>query len=236
MRWALVIAACLLLAAAGPEHAIAQDAPASSASLGSALEAFLRDRSPERVARIDLPPLDGLAREAAREGRQVTFSVHPDQPLLGAVPVGVSLWKDGVLEQKSIVTAQVVVARPTLVARRALAGGTVVAAEDVAIEQRSVSSPHADALSEPGEAVSRKLRRSVGKGEPLRAALLDEAATVRRGDRVTVRLEHGALTIETAGRAEEAGGVGQWIRVRNLSSQRELLGRIGKDGVVHVEP
>jgi len=235
MRIALGIAACVLLAAGLPARASAQDAGVATTALGDGLEAFLRERSPERIARIELPPLDGLARQAAREGRHVTFSVAPEQPLLGSVPIGVSVWKDGVLEQKSVVTAQIVVTRATLVARRTLASGTVIAADDVALEERPVASPSADALSDPGEAVSRKLRRGVRAGEPLRAALLTEAASVRRGDRVKLRLDHGTLTIETAGRAEEAGSPGQWIRVRNLTSQREVLGRIGDDGVIHVE-
>jgi flagella basal body P-ring formation protein FlgA len=229
---ALRIAACAWAAAATPLAAAAQG---SGAALAPALEAYLRERAAEPVLRVELPPLDGLARDAAREGRELRFSLAPEQPVLGTVPVGVSVWKGDALEHKTVVTAQVVVSRPTVVARRTLAAGSVIAADDVSVEERAVSSPHADALSDPAAAVSRKLRRSVRAGEPLRAQLLTDATAVRRGDRVKLRLEHGALRIETSGWASESGGVGDWIRVRNVTSQREVLGRIGADGVVHVE-
>lgn len=229
---ALRIAACAWAVAATPLAVAAQE---SGAALAPALEAYLRERAAEPVLRVELPPIDGLARDAAREGRRVRFSLAPEQPVLGTVPVGVSVWKGDALEQKAVVTAQVVVSRPTVVVRRTLAAGSVIAADDVAVEERAVSSPHADALSDPGAAVSRKLRRGVRAGEPLRAQLLTDATAVRRGDRVKLRLEHGALRIETSGWASESGGIGDWIRVRNVTSQREVLGRIGADGVVHVE-
>jgi flagella basal body P-ring formation protein FlgA len=231
MLRALALAYCCL-GLLGPGAAAADEAAAQG--LGPALEAFLRERSPERIARIDLPPLDALAREAGGPGRSVAFTVHPEQKLVGTVPVGVAVFADGVLHSKQVVTAQVQVARAVVVARRTLPSGRTLTADDLALEERAVASPHADALADPAQAISRRLRRSVRAGEPLRAALLMEEQAVRRGDRVKLRLSHGGLVIEAAGRAEEAGQTGEWIRVRNLASMREVLGRIGEDGVVHV--
>jgi len=225
VRLALVLTVSL-----APLRAGAAGAPSG---LAAALEAFVRAHATERVSRVELPSLGDL--EADADGRRVTFSLSEGQPVVGAVPVGVSIWNGDTLEQKSVVTAQVSVSRPVVVARRQLASGSVIGAEDVAVEDRAVTSAQVDALSDPAQAVSHQLRRGVQRGEPLRAVMLTAASTVRRGDRVKLRLEHGALVIETAGRAEEEGAEGQWIRVRNLGSMREVLGRVGPDGVVHVE-
>lgn len=57
---------------------------------------------------------------------------------------------------------------------------------------------------------------------------------VERGDRVTIVLQHGPLLIQTLGKAQETGAAGEWIRVVNLDSKRELSGRIDPEGRVHV--
>ena len=57
---------------------------------------------------------------------------------------------------------------------------------------------------------------------------------VERGDRVLLVLEDGPLRIQATGRAQESGVVGEWIRVRNLDSKRELSGRVDREGRIHV--
>lgn len=46
----------------------------------------------------------------------------------------------------------------------------------------------------------------------------------------------GALEIRAEGRALSRGGVGDEIRVMNLSSRTTVSGRIAEDGAVHVGP
>jgi len=230
----LLLAVCLAGAALAGARASTDGADPSSRRLGSALYAYLRERSTEPIHEIAIPPLGDLAREAERADREVVFSVSPEQPILGSVPVTVSLWRGARLEKRSIVTARVSVERPTVVARRPLRSGEVLAAEDLAVEPRAVATPASDTVEEPSDAVDLRVRRAVPAGDPLRRSWLDEAPRVRRGDRVKLRLVHGALRIEGAGRAEQDGREGEWIRVRNLGSKREVIGRVADDGVVDV--
>lgn len=47
-------------------------------------------------------------------------------------------------------------------------------------------------------------------------------------------LQSGALMIQATGQAKERGATGDWIRVVNLDSKRELTGRVDREGRVHV--
>ncbi len=57
---------------------------------------------------------------------------------------------------------------------------------------------------------------------------------VERGSLVELVLERGALRVRAQGKAREAGHLGESIRVLNRDSRREVVGRVGEDGRVHV--
>jgi flagella basal body P-ring formation protein FlgA len=209
-------------------------APAFATALSEQLAAFLSERAAEPVARIDVPPHESLAAEAAAAGVRTELSMASGRAEPGANAVTVKLFRGDGAIRRAVVTVRVWVLRDVVVAARALRSGDVLAAEDVLRERREVAGPRGDELADAGSAVGRRVARHVGAGEPLRSAWLKEALRVKRGDRVTLRLARGALTIETPGRAEEDGSAGAWIRVRNATSNRDLVGRVAADGVVHV--
>lgn len=163
------------------------------------------------------------------------FSLASGRTVPGSNGITIALSRSGVPLRRAVVNARVWVLREVLVAARPLRSGETLAAGDVALEQREIATARADGLANAGDAVGQRVRRHVGAGEPLHANWLEAAPSVKRGDRVTLRLARGSLTIETFGRAEENGVLGAWVRVRNLASKREVIGRVAADGVVHVE-
>ena len=59
--------------------------------------------------------------------------------------------------------------------------------------------------------------------------------TTRAGGTFTIVGENKQLVIKTKGKAEDSGRVGEKIRVKNLSSDREVVGRVSDNGTVVVE-
>ena len=84
------------------------------------------------------------------------------------------------------------------------------------------------------EVVGLRAKRSLRKHQIFRASQVEGVPLVERGDRVQIVLQAGALRISAAGKAQEAGALGDWIRVLNMDSKRELSGRVDRDGRVHV--
>lgn len=71
-----------------------------------------------------------------------------------------------------------------------------------------------------------------------RAILVDDIgppALVARNQIVSLRFETSGLIITTEGRSLERGGIGDRVRIMNLTSRATLFGQVHSDGSVHVK-
>lgn len=114
---------------------------------------------------------------------------------------------------------------------RTIPAGAVIAAGDVAL-QAARQPPTADTVRAPADAVGQEARRALYAKQPIRKRDIGPVTLVERNARVTLRFRQGALELTTAGRALEAGGLGQIIRIMNLDSRRTVYGRISGAGTV----
>lgn len=55
---------------------------------------------------------------------------------------------------------------------------------------------------------------------------------VKRNQNVVIRIDAGGLVVTAMGRSVEEGRAGEYIRVRNVDSQRIILAKVNKDGTV----
>ncbi len=102
-------------------------------------------------------------------------------------------------------------------------------------EERDVSTLPDRVVFMRDEVVGQRVRRRVGAGTLWRAGLLSEPTVVQRGQMVRLRFQRGPLRIAGLGKAREEGQVGELIRVQNVDSRREVMGRVRADGEVDVE-
>ncbi|MEM6939022.1 MAG: flagellar basal body P-ring formation chaperone FlgA [Pseudomonadota bacterium] len=73
-------------------------------------------------------------------------------------------------------------------------------------------------------------------GRPIRADDIGPPAVVQRNQTVRVHFNANGVQISTEGRALERGGVGDLVRVMNLSSRATLFGQVRGDGSIQVNP
>lgn len=117
-----------------------------------------------------------------------------------------------------------------LVAARTLPAQTIITAEDLALREGTDESATDDALL----LIGMETRVAIYAGRPVRPADLGAPALVDRNEIVPLVFESGALRISTDGRALGRGGVGETIRVMNLSSRNTVTARIAEDGTLWV--
>jgi flagella basal body P-ring formation protein FlgA len=120
-----------------------------------------------------------------------------------------------------------VVARP-LEPRRGLVP------DDVRVEQRPATEVPPDALTDGGDVTELEVLRAVQPGEVLTPRVVRPRLAVKRGELVTLLLEGSGFRITTQGQASEDGRRGDSVRVLNLSSKREVMGRVEGGGLVRV--
>ncbi len=120
----------------------------------------------------------------------------------------------------------------SLVATRTIRAQTPITTEDIT----AVAAEIPGALTDPAQAIGQEARVVIYAGRPVLAADLGPAAIVLRNQIVPLAYAAGGLVILTEGRALARGGVGEVIDVMNMASRTRVRGRVGADGVVHVDP
>ncbi len=156
----------------------------------------------------------------------------PGQGVVGTVTVGVRCptptpWT-------VYVQASVALIQPVVVVRHPLPGKAVLGPDDVEVVERDVARLTLGYISSEKEAIGMVLRRSVTAGTVLNPGLIRSPAAIRRGERVTILGQIGGVEVRMAGVALVDGAKGEVIRVRNLSSGREVEGVVVAPGIVQV--
>lgn len=210
--------------------------PATPELLRAAIEHFVRERAPMPPDAIELPGLEGFVPPQATPGPlDIEVAAAPDAPLVGSVPLTVVVRQEGRELRRGVVTARLRVDTPVLVAARPLSRGRALAPADLRVETRDAAAlGELRYLAAPEQALGLRAARGIAAGTALRAEMLEEAPAVLRGQLVRLRLVQGGLRIEGRGKARQDGRPGDVVRVQNVDSRRELVGRVAADGAVDV--
>lgn len=120
----------------------------------------------------------------------------------------------------------------TLIAARNIRAQQIIGPGDLTVIEGDVIGTYA-ALD---EAMGLEARNVLYAGRPVRIEDLGPPAIVDRNQIVTIVYEVGAMQIAAEGRALARGGIGDVLRVMNLSSHAVISGRVLPNGAVTVSP
>lgn len=112
------------------------------------------------------------------------------------------------------------------VLRRAAARGDIISADDIDWLLLPVDKLNHAFITDADDLVGMAARRTVRPGRPVRARDIRRPVMVKKGALVTMTLTSPSIIIIATGRAEEAGGEGDLIRVRNIQSRNVVQGLI----------
>lgn len=116
-----------------------------------------------------------------------------------------------------------------------LSRNDIITGDDLVAKRQDISMLDAGLIQDPKQAVGQKLKISLPAGAILHAQNLDAPPLVNRGEMVTIMAKSKAIRITTPGEAKNSGALGETIRVKNLTSRREIQARILAAGVVEAE-
>jgi len=234
LRYLVLALAVSVWCTAGVAVGVPQDG--SPYGLRTRISDFVRARAPFRPSRIEVPDLTSF--EVAAPGGapvEVHLSARPGQRFVGQVRIGVVMSAGGRTLRRAVVSVNVRATLPVALAARPLRRGERLRRVDVIMEPRDLSELRHGFVANPARLVGKRLKRSVRAGAVLEDEWVERPPLVVRGQPVQLRLAYGPLVIEGKGMARQDGRLGEWIRVVNSDSRREVLGRVGPDGVVHVD-
>ena len=117
-----------------------------------------------------------------------------------------------------------------LVAAAPIRSGTVITADHLTLSAALFSGGTDDPLLVIGQ----EARVSIYTGRPILMAEIGPPALVERNALVVLRYSANLLSITTEGRALNRAGLGETVRVMNLSSRVIVIGRVRSDGQIEV--
>lgn len=118
----------------------------------------------------------------------------------------------------------------TLVAARTIRAQAIITPTDLAVIEKTIPG----ALSAAEEAIGQETRVVLYTGRPIRPEDIGPPAIVERNQIVTLIYRRGPLVIAAEARAMGRAGVGDPVRVMNLSSRNTVTGIVREDGTVTV--
>ena len=125
--------------------------------------------------------------------------------------------------------------RKLFYAKKALLKGTPVGTDDLGSKEAIIGESELIYPKDSQDVVGKVVRKDVAAGTIFTNQILDSPQVIRRGELVTIIGENQQLFVRAKGRAEEPGRLGERIRVKNISSGREVVGTVADNRVVVVE-
>lgn len=118
----------------------------------------------------------------------------------------------------------------TVVAARTIRAQSVLSATDLAFKDIDV----AGGVNDASELVGKETRVALYAGRPIRLTDVGPPALVARNQLVQIVFQAHGLSITTEGRSLGRAGLGENVRVMNISSRTTIFGIVGPDGRVFV--
>lgn len=120
------------------------------------------------------------------------------------------------------------------VAARFLSVGRVLEMADITFKEVDVSFK-GDYLSSQERVVGNILQTPLNQGDVFRPRDLKAIPLVERGQMIQITYQGPQFELRAAGLAEQSGVLGQWIKVKNLESQKLISGVVIEKGIVEVQ-
>ena len=118
----------------------------------------------------------------------------------------------------------------TVVAARTIQAQTLIGPEDLVLQPVDVPG----GTDDPQLLIGMEARTALYAGRAISPADVGFPAIVDRNQIVPLVYSMGGLTISTEGRALGRAGVGEVIRIMNLTSRATVTAQIGADGIAYV--
>jgi flagella basal body P-ring formation protein FlgA len=153
----------------------------------------------------------------------------------GYIPVSLILWAQGQKVREVRAQARLEVFAEVVVARNSLRRHQIVEEKDVHLVNRNITQQPGDVVTDLGEVLGKRVNLSVNTQEALRKSMVEVPPLVKKGDRVILVVENTHFKITCMGEVKEEGRAGDRIKVTNISSKREVYGRVLDSSTVLVD-
>jgi flagella basal body P-ring formation protein FlgA len=182
----------------------------------------------EFLGRITDPPVQGEKISCQVKSRQ-------DEAYIGDSTFTVGIYDDGTLVREEPVRVRMEVAMDVVVSAKFLPRDTEIDADDVKLVRKWFNQNPANIVAQIEDVIGKHPYSDIRQNMEIKRNMLKAVRTIRRGKMVKIVLESGPLTIVTFGLSEEDGSRGDFIKVKNISSNKVVYAKVIDDSSVRVD-
>jgi flagella basal body P-ring formation protein FlgA len=113
--------------------------------------------------------------------------------------------------------------------------GDILRSYDVFVKEVYMNGNGADYPLRMEDVAGKALKRDIPAGTVIASHVLEDSFVVQRGDTVNIVAENKKLLVQAKGRTLERGKMGDTIRVKNLTSNKEVVGRVAGSSTVKID-
>ena len=181
----------------------------------------------DRRKRVEVKEIRGYERTVLPPG-SLSYEVSvSDQAYRGGhVSTMIHFLVNGQVTKKRRVTAEVNIFADVVAARSYLKKHHVIQEKDLQWVNKNMAHLPPDVVTEFEEAVGKRTTITMNSQEVFRKTMVERTPVVKKGDRITLLVENSRFRITSLGEVQEEGGKGDRVRVLNVSSKREVYGRV----------
>jgi len=232
-----MIALLLCLAWPLPGQAAERLAPPAFAALEKIFtEVVLKDspwpREDVRIANFSVRPLTMTLPE---NGFDYRITQRPKDSRPGRKNISAAILKDGQEQGQVKMSGDLQLFGTVISTTKRLSRNEIITSEDIIAKRQNITLLAGGLIQDPQQAVGQKLKLSLPAGAALYAKAIDTPPLVNRGERVTIMAKSQAIQITAPGQARNSGAKDEIIRVKNLTSRREIKARVLEAGLVEAE-
>lgn len=186
----------------------------------------------ERDIRVKFNNIPDNLRDNAKV-KNISFAKVPDSSGDGICLVEIE--EKNQREKSVYISFKVFIKKKLFILRHNGKSGDRIRPEDILVKEAHLSEKSKDYPSRIEEVLGKVLKKDASSGTIVTYSIVDDPVLVQRGATVTIQGENKKLFVQTKGKALEKGRMGDTIKVKNISSDREIFGKITGSNVVAVE-
>jgi flagella basal body P-ring formation protein FlgA len=164
--------------------------------------------------------------------RDFGFDLLSAKPVIGTVPIKITLFLNEGVTQSLTATARVRIYDTVAVSAHRLGRHETLAPDDIRLERREVTHLADAYFSDPSGLIGKRTRRLASAGKILTASDVERIPLVKRGSGVMVSVVIGAVTVSSKAKALEDGCLGDHIRVQDIATRKRLTGIVANERLV----
>ncbi len=113
--------------------------------------------------------------------------------------------------------------------------GDVIRSGDILVKNTYMTGGGTVYPAKVEDIIGKTLKKEIAAGTVITNQMLEDSFAIQKGETVNIMAENKKLTVQAKGKTLEKGRIGDLIRVKNLTSDKEVVGRVIGSSTVKVD-